>query len=239
MEKNIAIEADNLSFAYNGETVINNISFQVPEGSLTTIIGPNGSGKTTLLKLLIGIIKSQTGSVRIFGKKPREVRAAIGYVPQRFQFDKTFPITVREFFRLTCNTCSADRVDEQLHNFGIQRVLNAMLGELSGGQFQRVLVARAVLHDPKILFFDEPVSGIDVEGEQNFYKLVSHLHKARKLTVVLVSHELHIVPALADQVICINRSLICSGPPAAALTPEVIKKLYGEDITAYQHSCLT
>lgn len=235
MEDNTAIEVKNLSVSYNSDEVLSGISFSIPKKTIAVIIGPNGSGKTTLLKAMLGFISPQTGEISVLGTSPAKVVSKVGYVPQRFHFDKTFPITVSEFLRFSCPSCSVKKLAEYLVHLGVKRLENTLIGNLSGGQMQRVLIVRAMLHEPEILYLDEPASGIDVGGEKNFFQLISHIHKEHGTTIVMVSHEIDFVYSFADQVICVNRQLLCSGPPPHALTPEMLKKLYGKDITAYPH----
>lgn len=235
--KEYVIQVNNLSFGYTrGSDVIEDVSFSVPENSMTMLIGPNGSGKTTLLKLMLGLLEPSRGDVEIYGQSPRDNRGIIGYVPQKLSFDHTFPITVEEFLQFS-NRGSKDGIFEMLESLDIKNLLFSRIGELSGGQLQRVLIARSLLGKPKILFLDEPVSGIDVGGEQNFYELIKEIQEQHKVTVVMVSHEVHLVAKMADQVICINKKMLCSGEPSEALTPDVVEKLYSKDVSFYTHKC--
>ena len=236
MEGNNVISVKDLSFSYNGEPILENINFDVPQGSLTALIGPNGSGKTTLLKVLLGFLEPKRGSVSVLGTKPAYIRKKVGYVPQRFSFDKTFPVTVFEFLQLSSPTCSKEKIMERLSHLGMEKMSGKLIGSLSGGQLQRVLAVRALLENPEILYLDEPASGIDVGGEENFYQMIFHLHKEHKTTVVMVSHEIDIVYGFADQVICINKSLLGRGAPQQVLTPELIQNLFGKEATIYGHT---
>ncbi|MBI4193189.1 MAG: metal ABC transporter ATP-binding protein [Candidatus Colwellbacteria bacterium] len=235
METAPAISAANVSFSYDASPVLADVSFSIPAGSLAAIVGPNGSGKTTLLKILLGFLTPTGGEVRIAGTTPKGARGLVGYVPQRFGFDRNFPITVSEFLTVSCPSCTEEKIEENLTHLDVKGIAHRQLGTLSGGQLQRVLIVRAMLSDPAILYLDEPSSGIDIEGERSFFELISHLHTEHRATIVMVSHELHVVHRLADQVICINRSLICSGAPEAALTPETIARLYGGEVGLYRH----
>jgi len=230
-----AIDVKNLSVAYNNDKVLEDISFSIPKGSIAVIIGPNGSGKTTLLKAMLGFVSPQSGSVSVLGGTPSKVVGKVGYVPQRFDFDKTFPITVAELLRFSYPMCSEEKFNEYLTHLEVKRMEHALIGTLSGGQLQRVLIVRAMLHEPEILYLDEPASGIDIGGEKNFFQLISHIHKKHGTTIVMVSHEIDFVYSFADQVICVNRQLLCSGAPPHTLTPQILRKLYGKDITAYPH----
>jgi zinc transport system ATP-binding protein len=232
-----AIEINKVSFEYSKETsVINNVSFTIPEKETTILIGPNGSGKTTLLKIMIGLLEPTSGTVLIYGKKPKDMRDIIGYVPQKLYFDTTFPITVLEFLNLPHNN-SEDKIFNILESVGAKDIMSARLGELSGGQLQRVLIARSLLGNPKIIFLDEPVSGIDIGGEKNFYELIKSVQEKHDVTVVMVSHEVNIVSQIATQVICINKEMLCSGSPDTTLLPELIEELYGKEVSLYKHQC--
>ncbi|MFT6829415.1 MAG: zinc transport system ATP-binding protein [Candidatus Paceibacteria bacterium] len=232
-----ALEINKVSFEYSKETsVINNVSFTIPEKETTILIGPNGSGKTTLLKIMIGLLEPTSGTVLVYGKKPKDMRNIIGYVPQKLYFDTTFPITVLEFLNLPRNN-SENKILNILESVGAKDIVSARLGELSGGQLQRVLIARSLLGNPKIIFLDEPVSGIDIGGEKNFYELIKSVQEKHDVTVVMVSHEVNIVSQIATQVICINKEMLCSGSPDTTLLPELIEELYGKEVSLYKHQC--
>lgn len=218
-----------------GNWVLEDVSFSVPQGSIAAVIGPNGSGKTTLLKALLGFVTPQRGRVRVLGRSPQQARGEVAYVPQRFTFDKSFPITVMEFLQFSHPECPTEKIVQYVSHLGMAEMLNSKLGSLSGGQLQRVLIERAMLGDPKVLFLDEPASGIDVGGEQTFYELVMHLHKEHGSTVVMVSHELDVVANYSNLVLCLNRRLVCQGRPEQALSPETLRELYGKDAALYHH----
>jgi len=231
-----AISVKNLSVDYGNQTVLNRLSFDVEKGKLTAIIGPNGSGKTTLFKAILGLIPHQ-GQVRIFQKPVREVLRRIGYVPQSFDFDRTLPITVREFlsFGALRHWHPSGELCKEVH---VDVLMDRLIGELSGGQLQRVLIAQALLKKPDLLLLDEPSSGIDIEGAKAFYDLIKHVNHEHGLTVVLISHEINMVYSLADQIICLNRDLICNGPPRQALTKDVMEQLYGSEVSLRGHEHL-
>lgn len=229
------IRTENLSFSYQDVAVLKNISFGIQEGTISAIVGPNGSGKTTLLKLLLGFLKPESGKVFIFDGSPKEMRRKVGYVPQRFDFDRSFPITVEEFLQISCPKDKAHLLDDHLNHLGVLNLKDRTLGSLSGGQLQRVLIARAVLPDPEILFLDEPSSGIDMEGERSFLELIVHLKEEHNMTVIMISHEINVVNKVADQVLCINQSLICFGAPQKVLTAKTLEDLYKRPIAIYHH----
>ncbi|OGF31496.1 hypothetical protein A2223_03265 [Candidatus Falkowbacteria bacterium RIFOXYA2_FULL_35_8] len=229
MDKKV-IEVKNLTYKFDDFVALDKINFDVGKGDIVAIIGPNGSGKSTLLKCIIGMNKPTDGSVKIFGKNPRQVVKNIGYVPQNFEFDRNIPITVYEFMGLEkCGELkhSHSNIKNVLKDVGLSNVEQKKLGELSGGQFQRVMIARALLHEKKLLIFDEPSSGIDIVGEQTIYDLIEEINLDRGTTCLIVSHELNIVNKYANKVICLNKKMICFGSPESVITPANLKKLYG------------
>ncbi len=229
------VEVKNLTVAYDNNVVLHDISFDIEAENICAVIGPNGSGKTTLLKAILGLAPIEEGKIKIFGKTIKEALSQISYVPQRFTFDKTFPITVEEFMALSLRPRNKKNlIDEKLNELEMLEVKNQLLGSLSGGQLQRVLIARSLLNDPLILFWDEPISGIDIGGERTFYQLARHLNQDHKITIILVSHELDVVYKFANQVVCLNKKLICQGVPEKVLTSEKIAELYGP-ISLYKH----
>jgi len=236
MDDRYAVQAEQLWFSYGSDDpILQDVSFSIPQGSIAAIIGPNGSGKTTLLKILLGFLFPQQGKVWILGKTPQQARGDVAYVSQRFSFDKSFPITVLEFLQLSHPQCAKEKIVQYLSHLKIAETLNMKLGSLSGGQLQRVLIERAMLGDPKILFLDEPAAGIDIGGEQPFYELVLHLHREHGSTVIMVSHELDVVANYAGLVLCLNRKLVCQGKPEQALSPETLRELYGKEVALYHH----
>ena len=230
------VSIENLSFAYPGmQTVLKDISFTIASGSITMLIGPNGSGKTTLLNIMAGLLEPTDGDVAVLDCLPREVVNQVGYVPQRLSIESTFPMTVGEFLQYSHSQVSTDDIISLLEQLNIMSLKESGLGKLSGGQLQRVLIARALLGRPKLLLLDEPVSGVDIGGEQSFYELIKHIRAKYDVTVVLVSHEVDIVSSVATHVVCINQTMLCQGEPEQVLTSEVIEGLYGKHSTWYKH----
>lgn len=231
------IKVSGLTVSYEGQTVLSNLSFDVQKGSILAVIGPNGSGKTTLLKAILGLIPRDEGEILVFSQPVQEARQRIGYIPQRFSFDKTFPVTIREFLSLSLfkKENQEKKVAYSLKEVGMQKWGKNLLGELSGGQLQRVLIARAILNEPELLFLDEPAAGIDIGGEKSLYELIRHLNEVHNVTVVMVSHEIDIVMKFATEVICLNKKLICQGIPHKALNQETLTKLYGQEAGVYEH----
>ncbi len=235
--KKSAIAVKDLTVRYDGPPVVDDVSFSIPEGHIAAILGPNGSGKSTLIKAILGLLKPQSGSVRLFDKDLHEARRLIGYVAQKFDFDKQFPITVSEFLTLTSHRHQGPgHIENKLHEVGLSKsILKKRIGTLSGGQLQRVLIAQAILHDPSLLILDEPATGIDIVGEEAFIKILKKLNKEHNTTILLVSHDVSMVLQLVDTVICINKKLMCAGPPKSALTERKLEDLYGGETGLYEH----
>lgn len=218
-----------------GHKILDQVSFSVKKGEIVSIIGPNGAGKTTLIRAMLGLVP-YTGTILFRQKSVHQSLAHIGYVPQRFDFDKTFPISVCEFLDLFPHTVRGRDEKKICEELRISSFLQKKLGDLSGGQLQRVLIAQALLKNPELLILDEPTSGVDVEGIKNFYEIVEHLHQDHDATILLISHELTMVYRFATTVVCLNRNLVCFGPPSAALTPDVMARLYGKDFQPREHA---
>lgn len=228
------LEVKNVSVAFGKHAVLSNVSFSLRKGEVIAVIGPNGSGKTVLLKTLLGLLPHM-GSVK-WAKG-----AAIGYVPQQFEIDFGLPLTVKEFFALRARRfwfTERDflaHVTHELASVGLpETVLEKRLAELSRGQLQRVLIGWSLVGHPAVLLFDEPTSGIDIGGEETIYSLLHRLQDERGIAVLLVSHDLHIVYRYANSVLCLNKQMVCFGAPDAVLTPEQLRKLYGE-VEFYHH----
>ncbi len=232
-----AIEIKNCTVSYDDNVVVENVTFDVPRGTVAALIGPNGSGKTTLLKAMLGLVERDRGTVNIFDAPIDEMRDRIGYVPQRLEFDSNFPITVGEFMDLARHHhCPKSRIMEMLNEVGLKPdIADRQLGRLSGGQLQRVLIAQALLNEPWLLILDEPSTGIDIVGEEAFMNIIRHLKEEHKTTILMVSHELAVVSKLVDNVICLNREMLCYGTPKSALTAETISRVFGEHSHVVEH----
>ncbi|MDO8558456.1 MAG: metal ABC transporter ATP-binding protein [bacterium] len=231
----IILEVKNLSVRFGKETVLENISFSVEEGEVFGIIGPNGAGKTTLFRAILGLIPYR-GEI-IWHKKAR-----IGYVPQRLDFDKSLPLTGKELlllrgskgFWFPSEELSRD-IKDMLAHVQAGHLENRSIGEMSGGELQRLLIAYALMGKPEVLLFDEPTSGIDLAGEATIYNLVKHLAQEYHLSVFFISHDINILYTFVDHVLCLNRNLLCSGAPKDVLTEDQLKRLYGQNIQLYEH----
>jgi zinc transport system ATP-binding protein len=227
MKDDLVLRVKELNVEMEGETVINNLSFELKKGDAVTIIGPNGAGKTVLLKTLLGLLPYK-------GEISWKENIRIGYVPQRLPFIKDIPLSVKDFLRL--KKPSEKELEETLNSVGFkQNLLDKKTGDLSSGQFQRLLIAWSLIKDPQVLLFDEPTTGIDIEGEETVYRLLERLKESRELTVLLVTHDLSVVYTFSNNVICLNRQPVCQGLPQEVLTPKNLEKLYGEEVKYYRH----
>ena len=227
------VSVKNLSVSYGDNKVLHDLTFDINKGSIAAVIGPNGSGKSTLFKALLGLIP-YSGQIKLFKKNIKQSLNKISYVPQHFDFDRTLPITVNEFLSLT-NFKQAKMNSDVCKEVHVDSLLNKKIGELSGGQLQRVLFANALMNKPDLLFLDEAAAGIDIEGAKTLYELVDHVNKKHGVTIVMISHEINMVYKFADQIICLNKDLVCNGAPKQALTTEVMEKLYGGDMEIKTH----
>jgi len=231
------LEIKDVTVSYGGTKILDSLSFDIERGEITAILGPNGSGKTTLIKAVLVLIPIQKGEIKILGLKVKDALPLIGYLPQRFEIDRSFPITVEEFLDLSLHkNTPKEEIDGKLAEVDMLMYKKALLGTLSGGQFQRILIARAILNNPEILILDEPETGIDVGAEKNFYQLILHLNEKHGITTVFISHELELIYDFAKQVVCLNRALVCHGVPRKVLTPEKLEELYGGGLTHHQHT---
>lgn len=214
------ISVENLSVRYGANTVLRNVGLKIEPGEIVTIVGPNGSGKTSLLRAIIGATPPAVGQVML---KPG---LRIGYVPQRLHIDPTLPITVKRYMRLT------DRVRHQectaaLEVVGVPDLLKRQMSQLSGGQFQRVLLARALINRPQILLLDEATQGLDQPGSAEFYRQIEGVRRDTGCAVLMVSHELHVVMSASDRVICLNGHVCCEGSPAVVASAPEYRALFG------------
>lgn len=213
-------ELRDVSCTRQGRSVLEHVSLAIHEGEIVSLIGPNGGGKTTLVRVLLGLAKPAQGSVL---RRP-DLRA--GYMPQRFQVDPNLPISSERFLRVAVNDRAA--VAQALQRAGAQHLAHAPLQGLSGGEFQRVLLARALLRQPNLLVMDEPAQGVDIKGQAGFYRLIAQLREETGCGVLLVSHDLHLVMANSDRVTCLNQHVCCEGTPAAVTTNPAYLELFGE-----------
>ncbi|PJC47299.1 MAG: ABC transporter ATP-binding protein [Parcubacteria group bacterium CG_4_9_14_0_2_um_filter_35_11] len=225
--ENSILKVENLDVELEEEEILKDLSFEVKEGEVLTILGPNGAGKTVLLKTLLGILPYE-------GEIAWKAEIKIGYVPQRLPFIKDIPLSVKEFFDL--ENVSENETKEILKSIGVEEeILKKKIGDLSSGQFQRILIGWALAPNPEVLLFDEPLAGIDIGGQESVYNLLEKLEKEKNLTILFVTHELSIVYKLADEVLCLNKKMLCYGLPKEILTPERIGQLYSGEVKFYEH----
>ncbi len=214
------IAVEGLSIRYGGHTVLQNVSMTVEPGEIITIVGPNGSGKTSLLKAMVGANRPARGRVK------RKSGLRIGYVPQRLHIDPTLPITVDRFMQLT-DRVGRDQRKAALDRAGVPNLLHRQMSQLSGGQFQRVLLARALINRPDVLLLDEATQGLDQPGSASFYRQIEDVRQDTGCAVVMISHELHVVMSASDRVICLNGHVCCEGAPEVVASAPEYRALFG------------
>ena len=214
------VQVEDISVRYGARTALSRVSLRIEPSGIVTIVGPNGSGKTSLLRAIIGAIKPFQGRV---------VQASslkIGYVPQKLHIDETLPITVSRFLKLSGGVTAAD-IDYALTQAGVPELEKAQLSQLSGGQFQRVLLARALIGKPDLLLLDEATQGLDQRGSASFYQQIETVRQNTGCAVLMISHELHVVMSASDRVICLNGHVCCQGTPAVVASAPEYRALFG------------
>ncbi len=226
------LQARDISVLLAGAEVLSHVSLAVQPGEIVTVLGPNGSGKSTLLRALLGIVPLSGGSVA------RAAGLRLGYVPQRLAFDVSLPMTVRRFLSLPYRSSDAE-ASAALKRVGVEGSEGRQMSALSGGQFQRVLLARALLTRPQLLVLDEPTQGLDQPGEAAFYRLIEEVRRETGAGVLMVSHDLHVVMAASDRVICLNHHICCEGTPRVVSNAPEYRALFGLGtqgaLALYQH----
>ena len=241
------VEVRDLRVSVNHENILDDVNLKIQEGTFLGLIGPNGGGKTTLLKTILGLIRPDRGEVRVFGLPPDDHRnrGRIGYLPQRAYADLTFPVSAFDvvlmgrYSRIGIwrRPTAEDRrrAMEKLSAVGMAHLRDRPIGHLSGGEQQRVFIARALASDPQLLLLDEPTAGVDTSAQQSFYGLLGELKKEYALTIVLVSHDIGVVPHHTDEVACLNRRLHLHGRSPDALDAETLGKVYGCEVELLVH----
>lgn len=219
---------------------VENVSFNLMPGSSVAIVGPNGSGKSTLVQAMLDLLPRTTGVINIFGRplsKLGQLRHHIGYMPQKFIFDRSFPISVSELVGLgwVGKGSRKDAIAQALHRVNALHLRQQTIGTLSGGELKRVLLAYCLVMPRQLLILDEAFAEVDVQGEAAFYAMLDELRQEQGWTVLQVSHDLEMVSRHCDQVLCLNRRLVCSGRPAAALSTENLLETYGATFSRYHH----
>ncbi|SFH32063.1 zinc transport system ATP-binding protein [Pseudomonas syringae] len=225
------IRLDKVAVTLSGQNVLDDIQLSVKPGEIVTLIGPNGAGKTTLVRAVLGLLKPDSGSV---WRKPK---LRVGYMPQKLHVDQTLPLSVLRFLRLVPGvdrTSAASALEE----VGAGKVIDSPIQGISGGEMQRVLLARALLRKPELLVLDEPVQGVDVAGQAELYSLITRLRDRHQCGVLMVSHDLHLVMSTTDQVVCLNRHVCCSGHPEQVSHDPAFVELFGKNaqsLAIYHH----
>jgi zinc transport system ATP-binding protein len=221
------LSARGLALSRGGRSILTGVDIDIRPREIVTVIGPNGAGKTTLVRMLLGLERPDRGTV------DRRADLVVGYAPQRFDVDRALPMTVARFLGLGLGTSAAE-IAPVLAEVGAARVASQPLVSLSGGELQRVVLARALLRKPSLLVLDEPVRGVDYAGEAELYTLIGRLRDVRGLGVLMVSHDLHVVMAASDRVVCLNRHVCCSGvPETVAQHPEYVRLFGAETARAF------
>ncbi len=215
------LEARGVRLAFAGRQVLDGVDLTVSAGEIVTLIGPNGAGKSTLVRVLLGLVRADAGEVY------RRPGLTIGYMPQRLTLDPVLPLTVRRFLQLAGRGLDDGRLQAALDEVGAGHVLANPIQQVSGGELQRVLLARALLREPQLLVLDEPVQGVDVTGQSELYALIADLRRRRHCGVLMVSHDLHLVMAATDSVVCLNTHVCCSGHPESVSRHPAYLKLFG------------
>ena len=227
----VLLKVENVGFSINDKSLVKGVSFEVKQSEIVTLIGPNGSGKSTTAKIALGIYKNIDGKVKTYTDK-------IGYVPQKISIDWTLPIRVIDFMSLTENL-TQDQINTALNLTGVEHLKDKSLSNLSGGEFQRVLIARAISKQPELLVLDEPVQGVDFKGEIALYELIKKITEKMKCGILLISHDLHVVMSATDFVICLNGHVCCSGTPQKVIKDNKYKELFGDRasniLSLYEH----
>ena len=230
-EKKVLLKVEDVGLLKNDKWLVKGVSLEVKQGEIVTLIGPNGSGKSTTAKIALGIYKEVEGKVKKFTNK-------IGYVPQKISVDWTLPIRVIDFMSLTDEPTN-EQINIALNLTGVEHLRNKSLGNLSGGEFQRVLIARAIAKQPELLVLDEPVQGVDFKGEVVLYELIKKISEELNCGILLISHDLHVVMSASDFVVCLNGHVCCSGTPQVVAKNNKYQELFGDRassvLSLYEH----
>jgi zinc transport system ATP-binding protein len=231
IENDLLVKVSDAGLYKNGKWLVKGVNLNITKGKIVTLIGPNGSGKTTTAKIALGLYKNIEGTVERLTNK-------ISYVPQKVSIDWTLPVRVIDFMVLT-QDLQDQEINDALKLTGVEHLKNNNLRELSGGEFQRVLLARAIAKKPDLLVLDEPVQGVDFTGEVELYALIKKISETLQCGILLISHDLHVVMSATDYVVCLNGHVCCSGTPVAVAQNKEYKELFGEKssqlLSLYEH----
>ena len=221
------VRADAVGLTIGGNRILDNISFELGEGRITTLIGPNGAGKTSLIRIILGLQKATSGRVEL------APGIRIGYMPQKLVIDHSLPLSVRGFLGLAER--NRERIAAALEQVAVGHLIDHPMAHLSGGETQRVLLARALLRRPGLLVLDEPVQGVDINGQAALYKLIGQIRDTTGCGILMISHDLHLVMAATDEVLCLNHHMCCQGTPEAVSTTPEFTELFGLRTALYTH----
>ena len=224
------LRCEGVGLSLHGRRILDAVNLSVSRSELVSLIGPNGAGKSSLVRILLGLLAPDMGQV-VWPKKVR-----LGYMPQRLHIDPVLPLSVRRFMTLA-QRCKPAQLLRALDEVGAEKLIDSPLQALSGGEIQRVLLARALLRNPEILILDEPVQGVDINGQEEMYRLINQIRDQYHCGILMVSHDLHMVMSATDKVICLNQHICCSGHPATVQNDPNFKALFGRTpvLTQYNH----
>ncbi len=217
------IKAEHLSLQINHRQILDDISVVIEPGKIVTLIGPNGSGKTSLVKVLLGLLKADAGELQ------RKQDLVIGYMPQKLHIEAVLPMTVMRFLKMGIR-CSDEQIHQTAQLLGIESLLEQAIQSVSGGEFQRILLSRALLRKPDLLVLDEPAQGVDINGQQQLYQLVAEIRDQYGCGILMVSHDLHLVMEATDDVLCLNTHICCTGRPEAVSKHPEYLRLFGASL---------
>jgi zinc transport system ATP-binding protein len=231
---NLLISGKQLGLTLSGRQILQNVDIDIHRGEIVTLIGPNGAGKTSLVRLVLNLAKPTKGSVQ------RTPSLSIGYMPQKLYLDASLPLSVEGFLALTGKgSGSSVKIDEALSLTGVEKLKHSPIHKLSGGETQRVLLARALLNEPDLLVLDEPVQGVDVVGQTALYQLIQDIRDKTNCGILMVSHDLHLVMAATDTVICLNQHVCCHGHPSSVSADPAYLEMFGQSavsgVAVYTH----
>lgn len=232
VHENCLVNISDVGVELGDKQILHGVSLTVELGRIITLIGPNGAGKTTLVRAILGLIEPDSGSVWV---RPG---ITIGYMPQRLNIEPSLPMSVNRFLRLT-GVKEVESIDAVLEDLKIEHLRDHPLQSISGGEMQRVLLARALLRHPQLLILDEPAQGVDVKGQSELYQLIDNICRARQCGILMISHDLHLVMATTDEVVCLNHHVCCHGKPEQVSNDPAFLSLFGkqevESFAVYTH----
>jgi zinc transport system ATP-binding protein len=226
------LSAKGICISFDGRKVLKNIDLEVRAGRIVTLIGPNGAGKTTLIRIVLGLLQPDSGTIT------RQPSLRIGYMPQKLQIEPTLPLTILRFLQLARQN-DQGQIDSVLNKVKICHLIQSQIQDISGGEMQRVLLARALLRNPDLLILDEPAQGVDLAGQAELYQLIHQLSNEQHCGVLMISHDLRLVMSATDEVICLNQHICCHGKPEQVSNDPAYLDLFGpsaaQNIAVYTH----